>query len=605
MNLTNFRESIEGGDERLLRGVRELRPEVKSLLQAQAWVKLLVDHLLNSGRYGAAAELLWGRRRFDARPGSVKRIWRAINRHHKLILLGGAAVGKSYCSIVWMLLDWLRDPEGTNIKVVSTSEGHAKSNVFSTMTDLYRTAIIPMPGVQIDKFIGIDSKERDKGISLVSIPAGESGKGRMRGFHPKPRDIPHPTLGPMTRVRGMYDEAEEIPEGIWTDTDNLLANMDETGTIKIICAANPKNPLSQLAELAAPVKGWSEVDMHLDQEWESKERWQVVRIDPARTENVVQREVIYSGLMSYEGFENLRLKNGGNSQEYFCFGRGMYYRQGAARSLIPISLLDSARGTFVFTSTSTNAGSVDLAFEGGDDVCFASGHYGLATGYQPAGKTKIEVFKDPVYCLQVDAVYELPNLLTLAQIGQLRRECTKLTIPGTWFTCDRTGNGTGVHDGLRESWDPGVRGINWSEAASDTKILEEDKYTAYDEYDGIVSEMYFAVRRWLEFKFLLFAPHVNTSRVFSEFSKREYSMSSRGPNGMGRMKVESKKDFKLGNRGISPDASDAVAMLLHGCRMNSRQRSAIPGLTRAAERRVAPKQAPSPWDVSYVDMMSD
>src|SRR6202007_2851109 len=138
------------------------------------------------------------------------------------------------------------------------------------------------PGIQIDKFIGLDSKLLDQGIALVSIPQGDTGKGRLRGFHPKPRELPHPTLGLMTRVRVFADEAEEVPEGIWDGIDNMCANMDANGSVKIVCATNPKDPLSRLADLAEPEQGWTAIDLDVDQEWVSKERYRVVRIDAAR-----------------------------------------------------------------------------------------------------------------------------------------------------------------------------------------------------------------------------------------------------------------------------------------------------------------------------------
>jgi hypothetical protein len=596
VNISEFRSTLEGNEDNLITGVRRFRPDVETVEQAEAFIQLTTLELLEAGRYGAAAELLWGPVRFNPRPDSVKRIWTSINKYHRLILLGAGAMGKSYCAVVWCLLDWLRDPAGTSIKVISTSEGHARANVFSTMTELYRSAIIKLPGIQIDKFIGLDSKQLDQGIALVSIPQGDTGKGRLRGFHPKPREFPHPTLGSMTRVRVLADEAEEVPEGIWDGIDNLAVNMDDTGSVKIICATNPKNPLSKLADLAEPEQGWTAIDMDVDQQWNSKERWTVVRIDAARSENVANRKLIFPGLMSYEGFENLRLKGDGNSPEYYCFGRGMYYRAGTIRSLIPLSVLDGARGNFIFSRTVTNAGSCDLAFEGGDSVVFANGRCGLAEGWLPMGATKMVRFPEPVYCAELQGIYELPNLLTLAQTAQLRAECQKLEIPGRWFCVDRTGNATGVHDALRESWDSEVRGVNWGEGATQQKILLEDKEVPEDLYHDLPTEMWFALRRWLEFKFFLISPYVQVRRLYSELTKREYSLGSKGPVGLARLKIETKKDFKLGNKGVSPDYADCCVMFLHGCRMNIRERQPMPGLTKLPEKRKPPPQPPSPWD---------
>jgi len=597
MNLDEFRASIEGGEDALYFGVHALRPEITTYPDAVSFVRLLVARLLAANRYGAAALILWGPRVFNPHPESVKRIWTAINKYHKVILIGASSMGKSYCPIVYLLLDWLRDPEGTSVKIISTSEGHARANTFSTLTELYRSTIIPCPGTQIDKFIGIDSKEQDRGIALVSIPAGDTGKGRLRGFHPKPRAQRHPELGDMTRVRAFLDECEEIPYGVWDGVDNLCSNIDPSGTIKVICATNPKDPLSILAEQAEPRTGWANVDIDTDLEWESRERYHVVRVDAARSENVQQRRIVFPGLMSFEGFENLRLKADGQSAEYFCFARGIYSRSGTTRSLIPLSLLDHARGSFVFSRTVTNCGSVDLAFEGGDSVVFASGRFGLADGWLPLGSQKIIYFAKPAYCCELLSIYELPAKMTVAQAHAIRDECRRLNIPGNWFACDATGPGQGVADGLREMWDPGIRCINWAEAATDSKIFVEDKRVAREDYVDVVSEMWFALRRWLESGYFLISPHVVTSRLFSELSKREYRLGPKGPGdaGVGRLLVESKREFKLRNKGKSPDFADAAIMLLHGARLNAEQKAFMPGLTRAPERRKPVKRGPSPW----------
>jgi hypothetical protein len=312
--------------------------------------------------------------------------------------------------------------------------------------------------------------------------------------------------------------------------------------------------------------------------------------------------------MSWEGFENLRLKADGNSPEYFCFGRGMYYRAGTIRSLIPLSLLDVARGSFVFTRDVTNAGACDLAFEGGDSVAFAAGRYGLAEGWVKAGSTdkKMIRFEQPMYCCELQGVYELPNLLTLAQTEQLKAECRRHNIPGRWFTLDRTGNATGVHDAMRESWDPDVRGINWGESATQIKILLEDKETPEDLYADLPTEMWFALRRWLEFSYFLINPYVQTRRLFSELTKRQYNLGAKGPSGLARLKIESKKDFKLMNKGVSPDFADAVVMLLHGCRLNTRERQPMTGLLKPLDKRKPPPQPPSPWDqTKYVRIAYD
>jgi hypothetical protein len=174
---------------RSLEVVRYLEPSCKTVEQAFAYLWAIVAQLLRAGRLVAAAAFLWGLDLFDARPASVKRIFRAIEAEPKLILLGCGSAGKTYTTAAWFLLDWLKDPLYTNSKVISTSAGHAKANVFSTLNMLHEAAIIALPGERLDGFIGVSTKNRHAGISRISIPQGASGRGALQGFHPLPRTL--------------------------------------------------------------------------------------------------------------------------------------------------------------------------------------------------------------------------------------------------------------------------------------------------------------------------------------------------------------------------------------------------------------------------------
>jgi len=155
-----------------------------------------------------------------------------------------------------------------------------------------------------------------------------------------------------------------------------------------------------------------------------------------------------------------------------------------------------------------------------------------------------------------------------------------LHIHPEWTTCDRTGIGTGPHDALCEQWSPAVRGVMWGAEASALKILSDDHDYAVEIYDGITTEMYMRVRKFLEFGFLAFHPNIQTPMLFKELSGRRYQDSTKGPSGKPRIRLEPKKEFKR-RLGWSPDIADALVMMCHGAALNGPEKATMLGSTRS------------------------
>ena len=352
----------------------------------------------------------------------------------------------------------------------------------------------------------------------------------------------------------------------------MLLSMEGNDLIKVVACCNPRDVLSPMAAMAQPEQGWNRVKVDIDKEWYSRDRWKVLRIDGADLENVEQRRTIYHGFMTYAGYEDYRLKAGGNTPEYHTMARGMYPLEGVANTVIPIAFLDELVGTLLFAGQVTACGSLDVAFEGDDEVIFAAGRYGLATGWRDGQTGQLSQFEKQRYALQVDQFFSFPKLRTLDLVQSCMNLCEKLGIGPEWFVCDRTGNGTGVHDGLLSMWDPDVLGVSWNQNATDKKILEDDSHTAIEENDGIHTEMYMALRRNIEANYLRISPTIDTDKLFKEMCQRKYELSSKGPTGLGRVRLQPKKEFKR-LYGWSPDRCDALVMLLHLVRMRGPERA--------------------------------
>src|SRR6185295_18708034 len=134
---------------------------------------LLLHWLLDENGYEEAAELLWGDELFSPKPESAQRVWRAFEQANFILLMGGASMSKSYSMGVRLMLEWIRDPEYTNVKVLGPSEQHLEDNLFTHLVTLHRQSTIPLPGSVGKLFIGIDTRARKGAITGVVIPLGK------------------------------------------------------------------------------------------------------------------------------------------------------------------------------------------------------------------------------------------------------------------------------------------------------------------------------------------------------------------------------------------------------------------------------------------------
>lgn len=529
--------------------------------EADAYIKIYINRLLQSGKYGAAGVLLWGENVFDHRPRTVRRIWKAINSSAKVMLQGGGSQGKSYTGIAWLLLDWWRDPEYTSVKIVSTTAGHAKANTFATLQMLHKQAIVEMPGTVHSEHIGLTPEDKRACISIVKIPTGDDGKGRLQGFHPIPRPTPHPVLGKVSRVRAFLDEAEEIPFGVWEGVANMTASLDGVDSVKVLCAYNPKDIAKKVAQLAAPAQGHEWVARENVEEWRAKEGgWNVIRLDPKNTENVIERRVVFPALQTYEGFRDYETKNGGNSPEYWTFGRGLYPPDGVSNNIIASSIFSAARGEFVFISSTIRVAGVDIAVEGRDNAVMTVGRWGMASEFVSSEGVRRK-FKNPRMVLQIDQQIELKKGTTRIVANDIREKCRALKINPAYICLDRTGNGGVVHDYLCEVWDDSVQGVDFSKPATEIKILAEDLETPEEQYDGVVTEVWYALARWLEFGYIAISTGVRIDPLQQECLGRKYNLAE------GKKTRVEKKDIYKGRLGHSPDFGDSLTICVHSVRM--------------------------------------
>lgn len=535
---------------------------------------LLLHWLLENDGYEEAAQLLWGRQLFNPDPESARRVWEAFEEHNFILLMGAASMSKSYSMGVRLMLEWIRDPEYTNIKVLGPSEQHLEDNLFTHLVTLHRQSTIPLPGEVGKLFIGIDTRSRKGAIQGVVIPLGKKAAGRIQGSKRTNRKVPHPKFGQLSRMFIFLDEIANIPVGVWKDIDNVVASSQGDAGLKIIGAFNPTNMHDEVGLRVEPKQGWASFDPDTDVDWVSTRDWRVVRLDAARCENVVQGKIIYQGLQTKEGFEAL-IKNAGglDSPGYWSMGRGCFPPTGIPMSIIPAGLLVNIKAEVIWYDRPTPLGAVDLAFLGGDTAVFAKGSFGMATGLRypasldhPTGR--VVYFKDtkgrtlPRNVLQMEALIKLPKGETVAIKDEIKRLARSFSIRPDWLCVDRTGNGQGVFDLLRFEYGE-IIGVNFSEGTGEAKIMVEDHAPANELYERIQSELWFAARKWIEFDYCKLAASVPTDDLFPQLTQRRYKMNGQ------KAKVEKKNEYQSRANGKSPDEADAFTLLVHCARKAS------------------------------------
>ena len=541
----------------------------------------LLTWCLSRRHYMDAAVLMWPKNMFFSNPVPrfTQLAWGALDRWDGLMFQGGASTSKTYGCGVYFFLDWLADPEYTTVRVAGPSENHLQDNLFSHLVNLHQNSAIPLPGTLGDLFIGLSLRNRRSAISGVVFPLGRRPAGRLQGTKRFPRPSPHPIFGPLSRLRVLLDEVEHMPPGVWSDLDNVLANTGEDEAkegLKIASAYNPKDPAGPCGVRAEPEKGHANVDADKDECWVSRRGWMVVRLDGEKCENVLARQEIFPGLQTGAGLARLAQSTGGRgSPNYATFGRGMFPAQGAAFTVITPASVAASRGNFVWHSPPVRCGGADLALEGGDKPIFAIGELGLATGIRrpptlefPTGR--VVPFLDAHgrqilrYGLCCTSLIQMIRGRTEDIARQVREIAYRAGIEPHRLAVDRTGHTAGVHDLLVSSWSPQVIGVNFSASPSSLKILQESQKAAEDEFDRVVSELWFALAGWVTASAFLIDPSVDLVEVVPQLTGRLYDA-----HGV-KMKVESKRDYKHRNQGKSPDEAEAMTLLTHAARMSSR-----------------------------------
>lgn len=502
-----------------------------------------------------------------------------IDGNHRFLLGDFTVTHNTYSAAAYFLLQYVADPEWTNILLVAQKFETLKKVLFADMVRLFQGSIVKFPGEVESEAIAVN-KTTGMGIRCEAVRAG-SGNGSIKGRKRKPRPE-HPKYGKLSRLFIIADEAQEIPVSFFEIIVNLVSGIDGDEDIrtlqggKILMAANPSDRFSQYGINCEPVSGWDTLDMSADA-WDSMTGWRIVRLNGLKTENVKAKKVIFPGQFSYTTYlRNLQSVAGNTDHpKMWTYVYGMFPPNGENGTLIsPENVADSNK-FWNFMGNTNRFAALDPAYVG-DDAAFSWGTSGKAISYQDLRGMEHKLEK-PKYCLQIENVVSLPKGDThkLARAAMEKLAQLGITDPNH-FGIDISGN-TGTRDIIEVEWNQRVRklhpthpdynkrvtirSLHFQARPTENLILSEDISSPYELYKDLAGEMWFATSKWFSVGCIGLNRDVDL-RARSELTARKGVVSSKAK----RSRVESKDEYKSrGNK--SPDYADSCVMLVQTCRL--------------------------------------
>jgi hypothetical protein len=566
-------------------------PFVQDAREADKIVRGFFNAMVDGNNYVGAAALCWGPPLFHPELASVRDLFEAADKQPLLLSMGASSMGKTYNLVIFCYMDWLRDPEWTSVKLMSQSDKHLAENVWPHLKQIHEACALKPEGVKevaSNLWMGLEHADESYGFSGHAFRQSQLSSGVWKGFKSQPKRpmtaVNYPVFGPMTRLRVLMDEAQQIPAGVWQDLESVKAGIGE-GRVKIFAAFNPEDVSQPVVQLAEPVGGWHSDQQETLYSYESSKGWWVVRLDGAKCENVIQRKEVYPGVMRYEAFVKTLQGGGDTSPRYWTFARGFPPLQNSAYTVIPPDWASTQRGEAIYVGRPENIAAVDLAYQGQDKAVIGIGRWGLAHGWRDQ-TGKMHSFqnrlnpgvKQPRHVLTVDQFFTMPKSLDAVGVTQeVMGKCNQLKISPEWVAMDKTGNAMATYSYASVYWGK-ILGINWAEKATEMKVLSDDAVGALERFDGIPSEMWFALKHWMDPNVcaVLFNPTIQSAELYTQMTTRRYKHTRNG-----RLHIESKDEFKSRNAGKSPDEVDVVVMMLHLCRVRG---GVTPGIIEQKNR---------------------
>jgi hypothetical protein len=474
----------------------------------------------------------------------IDRMLRSWCDYNWITWTGPAASGKSLAASLFALEYWMEEPDRTSVIMASTTKGALARRLWYYVQDLH-SKIPPEAGrkgepIYSEYLIRWRAGDKKNGIFGVAVEDGpiEEALHNLIGFHNK-------------RVVLIVDEAPGVREALFQACDNLSKNPE----FKCVLMGNAESREDPHGRFSEPLGGWVGIDPNKDEQWETqggvaKGNGVCVFFDGRKSPAVTEPEgpKTYPFLINQDQIDAaLDYYKTEDDPRFWSQSIGFWPPVTLKRTVLDerIVLNNFVKEPATWYTSFRWCAAFDPSYEGGDRKIFQPFKLGQL-GPDQHSRWQIE-FSTPVELkISIRDEHEIHYQI----VQQCIDHCELLDIPPDRFGLGSSGEGGGLLSIFRREWGA-VHGIEEAGAVSNRPISNANPKPCSEEYDRVVTELWFGVREFAIHGCLRGMPE----EALREFYTRRWEIQNH------KVRLETKKELKKHFR-RSPDYGDAVAFCI-------------------------------------------
>jgi hypothetical protein len=488
----------------------------------------------------------------------IDRALRSFCDYNWITWTGPAGSGKSFEASLFALEYWMEEPDRTSVIMASTTKGALARRLWYYVQDLH--AKIPAEAgpkgepVYSEYLIRWKMGDKKNGIFGLAVEDGpiEEALHNLIGFH-------------NNRVLLIVDEAPGVREALFQACDNLSKNPE----FKCLMMGNAESREDPHGRFSEPLYGWIGVDPEKDSEWETQGGMAQGngvcvffdgRKSPAIAEENGKKK--YPFLINQDQIDAaLDFYKTPDDPRYWSQSIGFWPPITLRRTVLDerIVINSHAKEPASWYTSFQWCAALDASYEGGDRKVFQAFKMGRL-GPDEHYRWQIEFTKPVELKISIKEDAEIHYQI----VNQCIDLCEMLKIPAHRFALGSSGEGGGLLSIFRREWGA-VVGIEEAGEVSARPISNSNPKPCNEEYDRVVTELWFAVREFAVHSCLRGMP----DEALREFYARRWDIQNK------KVRLETKKELKMHFR-RSPDYADACAF----CVELARRLGAIAGNQR-------------------------
>lgn len=474
----------------------------------------------------------------------IDRMLRSWCEYNWITWTGPASSGKSMAASAFALEYWLEDPTNTSVIMASTTKSALARRLWFYVQDLH-AKIRDDTGrkgeaIYSEYMIRWKAGDKKNGIFGVAVEEGpiEEALHNLIGFHNK-------------RVALMVDEAPGVREALFGACDNLSKNPE----FKCLMMGNAENREDPHGRFSEPITGWPSIDPEKDTEWETqgamaKGNGTCVFFDGRKSPAIIEANGVkrFPFLINQSQIDAaLDYYKTPDDPRFWSQSIGFWPPFSVKRTVLDerIVLNNSVKGTATWYTKFQWCAALDPSYEGGDRKIFQAFKLGQLGGDQNYS-WQIEFAKPVELKISIKDEKEIHYQI----VQQCIDLCENLDIPPHRFGLGASGEGGGLVSIFRREWGA-VVGIEEAGAVSDRPVSNSNPRMCCEEYDRVVTELWFAVREFCIHGCIRGMP----DEALREFYTRRWDILNH------KVRLETKKELKKHFK-RSPDYGDAVAFCI-------------------------------------------